>query len=278
MRAATLAATRYSVIVRNDSIQREPRRPAEIQKNISAASFQFARTLLWGKFMTKKWAVLAIAAVFSLAAGCGKNQNSGNSSTDNGQQAANQAVPAPQPAPAPEPPPPPPQPFVVPAGTAIPVILGTTINSRVNNPGDEFQGSVATDILVDNEVAIPKGSNVTGTVVTSKKQGKFKGEANLAVKLTSLQVNGKSYMIASSTYMDTEKGKGKRTAVVTGGGAAVGALIGGLAGGGKGAAIGAGIGAGGGLAASGATGGKNVEFSAESRITFKLTAAVTIDR
>jgi hypothetical protein len=234
--------------------------------------------------MNKKWAVLAIAAMFGLAAGCGKNQNSSNPSTDSNQQAANQqanqAAPAPQPvpAPAPEPPPPPPQPFVVPAGTALPVILGSTINSRVATVGDEFQGTVATDILVDNEVAIPKGSNVTGTVVTSKKQGKFKGEANLAVKLTHLEVGGKGYMIASSTYMDTEKGKGKRTAVVTGGGAAVGALIGGLAGGGKGAAIGAGIGAGGGLAASGATGGKNVEFSAESRITFKLTEAVTIDR
>jgi hypothetical protein len=230
--------------------------------------------------MNKKCAVLAIAAMFGLAAGCGKSQNSSNPSTDSSQQAANQSAPAPQPVPAPvpEPPPPPPQPFVVPAGTALPVILGSTINSRVATVGDDFQGTVATDILVNNEVAIPKGSNVTGTVVTSKKQGKFKGEANLAVKLTSLQVNGKSYMIASSTYMDTEKGKGKRTAVVTGGGAAVGALIGGLAGGGKGAAIGAGIGAGGGLAASGATGGKNVEFSAESRITFKLTEAVTIDR
>ena len=39
-----------------------------------------------------------------------------------------------------------------------------------------------------------------------------------------------------------------------------------------------GVGAGGGLAASGATGGKNVEFPAESSITFKLTEPVTIER
>ena len=226
--------------------------------------------------MNKKWAVFAMAAALGLAAGCGKKDNSANSA-DNSQGAANQPAPA-QPAPAPEPPPPPPQPFVVPAGTDIPVILSSTINSRVANPGDEWQGSVAADILVDNEVAIPKGSEVTGTVVNSKKQGTFKGQADLAVKITRLQVRGKGYMIASSTYASTEKGKGKRTAVVTGGGAAVGALIGGLAGGGKGAAIGAGLGAGGGLAASGATGGKNVEFTAESRITFKLQDAVTIDR
>jgi hypothetical protein len=229
--------------------------------------------------MNKKWAVLAIAAVLGWGAGCGKNSTSTNSQTDNGQPATGPSTTAErEKTPEPTPPPPPPQPFVVPAGTEIPVILTSTINSRVANPGDEFEGSVATDILVDGEAAIPKGSGVTGTVVNSKKQGTFKGQADLAVKLTRLQVRGKGYVVASSTYAATQKGKGKRTAAVTGGGAAIGALIGGLAGGGKGAAIGAGVGAGGGLAASGATGGKNVEFPAESRITFKLTDAVTIDR
>ncbi|HKM65611.1 MAG TPA: hypothetical protein VJX70_00470 [Candidatus Acidoferrum sp.] len=224
--------------------------------------------------MNRKWALFGLTAVLGIAAGCSKNGSSSNPSTDNGQQGSGQSTTAQQPTPPPEPP----KPLVVPAGTSIPVILSSTINSRVANPGDEFTGSVAEDISVDNEVAIPKGAQVTGTVVNSKKQGTFKGQAGLAVKLTRLEVRGKGYMIASSTYAATEKGKGKRTAVVTGGGAVVGALIGGLAGGGKGAAIGAGVGGGGGLAASGATGGKNVEFSAESRITFKLTDAVTIDR
>jgi len=158
------------------------------------------------------------------------------------------------------------------------VILTSTISSRTANPGDEFEGSVASNILVNEEVAIPKGSRVTGTVVNAKKQGAFKGEAVLSVKLTRLEVRGKGYMIATNAYGGTQKGKGKRTAVVTGGGAAVGALIGGLAGGGKGAAIGAGVGAGGGLAASGTTGGKNVEFPAESRITFTLAQEITIQR
>lgn len=222
--------------------------------------------------MSKKWAVFAIAAVLGFGAGCGKNENSSNTTTENGQQpSGSQQATTPTP-------PPPPKPFVVPAGTEIPVILSSSINSRTANPGDEWQGSVAADILVENEVAIPKGSDVTGTVVNAKKQGTFKGQADLAVKITRIQVRGKGYMVASSTYAGTQKGKGKRTAVVTGGGAAAGALIGGLAGGGKGAAIGAAVGGGGGLAASGATGGKNVEFSAESRITFKLENDLTIDR
>jgi len=224
--------------------------------------------------MNKKWAAFALMIGLAIAAGCKKGDTSPNSTTGNTQQGAAPSAAMQTPTPPPEPP----KPLVVPAGTQLPVILSSTINSRTANPGDEFEGSVAIDILVDNEVAIPKGSHVTGTVVNAKKQGTFKGEALLSVKLTHMGVRGKGYMIATNTYGGSEKGKGKRTAVVTGGGAGVGALIGGLAGGGKGAAIGAGVGAAGGLAASGATGGKNVEFPAESRITFKLAADVTIER
>lgn len=131
---------------------------------------------------------------------------------------------------------------------------------------------------MDGEVAIPKGSAVSGAVVNAKKQGAVKGEAILSIKLSSLRVRGKSYLIASSVLSEEEKGKGKRSAIMTGGGAAAGALIGGLAGGGKGAAIGAGVGAGGGLAASAGTGGKNAGFPAEARINFKLAADLTVDR
>jgi hypothetical protein len=179
---------------------------------------------------------------------------------------------------APAPPPEPPGPFVVPAGTSLPVILATSISSYKNKTGEDFSGNLAAPIVVNGEEAVPKGAKVTGTIVDAKKQGKFKGEALLTIRMTSITVRGKDYPIATHTWSDTEKGKGKRTAAITGGGAAVGALIGGLAGGGKGAGIGAAIGGGGGLAASGGTGGENVNLPAESKINFKLSKSVTIDR
>jgi hypothetical protein len=175
-------------------------------------------------------------------------------------------------------PPPKPPPFVVPAGTSFAVILGATLNSRINDAGEEFAATVAAPIMVGEEVAIPKGADVRGVITRSKKQGTFKGAADLAIMLTSVLINGKSYPISTSTYAESVKGKGKRTGAMTGGGAVVGALIGGLAGGGKGAAIGAGVGGGGGLVASGATGGENVTLAAESRVRFKLVNSVTIDR
>jgi hypothetical protein len=234
--------------------------------------------------MKRIWLAYGAAALL-LVAGCGKSNDDANqANAPNANSASNQAAPGQAPGqPAtqtepPAPPPEPPKPLVVPAGSSIPVILSSTLNSHKNRPGEEFEASVAAPIVVDGEAAIPKGARVTGVIVNAKKQGAVKGAAEMSIKLTSVTVREKNYLIATNSYGGTEKGKGKRSAVMTGGGAAVGALIGGLAGGGKGAAIGAGVGAGGGLATAAGTGGKNVEFPAESRITFKLSQPVTIDR
>jgi hypothetical protein len=202
-------------------------------------------------------------------------QSAAQTPTQEQAQAANPANAQPE---APAPPPEPPPPLVVPAGTTVPVILATSISSYKNKAGEEFEGNLAAPIVVNGEVAVPKGAKLRGTIVDAKKQGKFKGEALLTIRLTSVDVRGKEYLISTHTWSDTEKGKGKRTAVVTGGGAGGGALIGGLAGGGKGAGIGAAIGAIGGLAASGGTGGKNVNLPAETKINFKLAKSLTIER
>jgi hypothetical protein len=226
----------------------------------------------WRGSMNHKWAILGLATMLGLAAGCNKGDTSTNPSTDASQQGGSQSAVSQKAAPEP------PKPITMPADTPITVVLSSTISSKVAKPGDEFEATVSEPVVVDGRTAIPKGAHANGTVVDAKKQGTFKGEAVLAIRLTRVEIRGKGYTISTSPYGGTEKGKGKRTAVVTGGGAAVGALIGGLAGGGKGAAIGAGVGAGGGLAASGATGGKNVEFPAETAITFKLSEPVTIER
>jgi hypothetical protein len=252
--------------------------------------------------MKTNWMLVGAAALLFTVAGCGKSNNSANQTASNATNPAtpdaSQTAPGAQPGgaansanpaagaaagaaattPAPAPPPPPPPPFEVAAGTSLPIILSTKLNSKTSQAGDPFSGTLASAVLINGEVAIPKGSAVTGEVVDAKKQGTFKGEANLAIHLTSIVIRGKQFPITSSTYAATVKGKGKRTAVVTGGGAALGAIIGGIAGGGKGAAIGAGVGGGGGLAASGATGGENVTLAAESRVTFKLTNGITVER
>jgi len=207
-----------------------------------------------------------------------------------GQQAVAPA-PAPTPAPAPAtpeaaappaaapvaeapPPPPPPPPIVIPAGTNVVFRVSDTLSSKTSQDGQVFTGTLANGIASHGKVVIPAGSSVTGTVSEAKSAGKFKGEAILAIRLTSVNVRGVPHNITTDEYVVTQKGKGKRTAVVIGGGTGAGALIGGLAGGGKGALIGGLIGAGAGTAGAAFTGNKELTIPAESAVTVRTTAPI----
>lgn len=181
--------------------------------------------------------------------------------------------------PAPPPPPvekPKPQPIVVPAGTALTVKLGQAVGSKTSQTGQTFLATLAQPVTVRGMAAIPAGSTISGTVVSAKAKGKIKGEGELVLTLSNITVNGRTYAIRTATLDSTVKGKGKRTAVATGGGAAGGALIGGIAGGGKGAGIGALVGAGAGLIGGTLTGNKQIEYPAESALTFQLSAPLTL--
>jgi hypothetical protein len=98
----------------------------------------------------------------------------------------------------------------------------------------------------------------------------------LRLELTSLTIHGNQYPVRSTMAGFAQKGKGKRTAVAGGGGAALGAIIGGIAGGGKGAAIGLLAGGGAGVAGGAFTGNKQIELPAETALTFKLRNSVTL--
>ena len=167
-------------------------------------------------------------------------------------------------------------PLVVPAGTAITISLGSSIGSKLSKPGDTFTGSVAKDVLVGNAVVIPQGGTVSGTVADAKPLGKFKGGAVLQVRLDSVQIHGADVPVQAAARSFSEKGKGKRTAVITGGGAALGGIIGALAGGGKGAAIGAAAGAGAGAGGSAFTGNKDIVLPAESDLSFELSQPLEV--
>lgn len=168
------------------------------------------------------------------------------------------------------------EPLVVPAGTAVTVSLGSALGSKTSKAGETFSGSVSKDVLVGSAVAIPQGANVSGTVTDAKALGKFAGGAVLSVRLDSITLNGANMPVEASVKTFSAKGKGKRTAVITGGGAALGGLIGGLAGGGKGAAIGLAAGAGAGAGGSALTGNKDIALPAESAVTFELSQALEV--
>jgi hypothetical protein len=164
----------------------------------------------------------------------------------------------------------------IPLGTHISVITDQTISSKDAKIGQPVTGTIAKDVVVGGKVVIPKGSVAKLSVSSVQASGRLSTPAKLYLRLRTVTLKGKTYSFATSSAGRTEKGKGKRDAGFIGGGAAGGAAIGALAGGGKGAAIGAAAGAGAGTAGAAATGKKEVEFPAESRLTFTTRAAVEI--
>lgn len=164
--------------------------------------------------------------------------------------------------------------YTVPAGTRVSVRMGQTLHAKTANVGEGFDGTLANAIRVGGVTVIGAGTPVSGTVIAAKGQGRFKGEGDLGITLNRIG----SETVRTSDYVASVKGKGKRTAVMTGGGAGGGALIGGLAGGGKGALIGGLIGAAAGGAGSAFTGNKALEIPAESIVSFSLRSAITVTK
>jgi hypothetical protein len=126
----------------------------------------------------------------------------GVTSVDDQSTVEPEATPAEAPAqamaPAPPPPPPPvgkpkPQPIVIPAGTRLTITTSQALGSKTSQTGQTFLGTLAQPVSVKGRAAIPAGSTVSGTVVTAKAKGRFKGEGELALSLTSITVHGHTY-------------------------------------------------------------------------------------
>ena len=165
----------------------------------------------------------------------------------------------------------------VPQGAKITVVTDQSVGSKAARVGETVTGSVAQDVTSEGKVVIPKGASVKLTVSSVQASGRLSTPAKLYLRLRTVTVGSKTYTLATSSAGRTLGGKGKRDAGFIGGGAAGGAVIGALAGGGKGAAIGAAAGAGAGTAGAAATGKKDIEFPAETKLAFATRAAVTIN-
>jgi hypothetical protein len=173
-----------------------------------------------------------------------------------------------------EPPPPPPPPamadFTLASGTNVVIRMIDAVDSQTNRVGQTFRATLDQPIMLDGNVAIPRGADAVVKLVDSQESGKLTGKADLKLSLQSIGFNGRMVDVNSQTVTEESSSRGARTAKVAGGTAALGAIIGGIAGGGKGAAIGAGAGAAAGAGAEVVTSGQKVHIPSETRLTFVL--------
>ena len=218
--------------------------------------------------------LLVVLVVFTLW-GCSHSPSTVESTdASSGNAASSSMQMAPPPAPAQRAPAP--KPVVVHSGTVIAVTLDQSVSSKDANQGDHFEASVAEPVVVEGKAVIPKDARVSGTVILAKSAGRFRGNAELGLELDTVTVNGKRYKVETKEVEEVGKGRGKRTAIGVGGGAALGAIVGAIAGGGKGAAIGAGAGAGAGTAGAAFTGNRDISIPAETRLHFRLSAPLEL--
>ena len=170
--------------------------------------------------------------------------------------------------------------YVLPAGTKVAVRTEDTIDSAKAAEGQTYAAEVADGVLDENgDVVIPRGSNAQIVIRSASKGGRFHGASDLVLDLQSISVEGQEYLVSTTDVKQTGRqgvGANKRTAEMTGGGAALGAIIGAIAGGGKGAAIGAGAGAGGGVLTQVLTKGGSIKVPSETVLTFQLDKPVRI--
>lgn len=169
------------------------------------------------------------------------------------------------------------EPVIIREGTPIKIRTETELSTKSTKTGDSFAATLAEPIVIEGKVVAPRGSRVEGRVVNSDPGGRVKGVATISVRLIQLRVGERGVEINTGVIAHKAHTTKRKDATEIGIGAGVGAAIGALAGGGQGAAIGA---ASGGAAGTGlvlATHGEPAVLPAESVLTFKLTAPVTVE-
>jgi hypothetical protein len=166
----------------------------------------------------------------------------------------------------------------IPAGTHVLLRMENSLSSRTAQSGDYVYLRTAVPIVEAGQTVVPAGSYVQGVVTGSRRSGRVKGRAELAIRLETLTLgNGKVYQFAPHlSSVDSEEsgqkvvgkenaveqaaGKGRdagRIAFFTGSGAAIGGLATETV---RGAGIGAGVGSAVGLATVLLTRGREVNL------------------
>ena len=150
------------------------------------------------------------------------------------------------------------------------------VTSKKAKVGTPIDFTVIRDVTVNGYLAIPRGATVHGVLAEVKHAGQLTGSPELALQMTSLDIDGHNYPVDSDLFKVKGPSKTGRTVSNAIGGALIGAIIGGAAGGGGGAAIGAAAGGGAGTVASAAS-NPNAWIPAEALVTFHLASPVTVD-
>ena len=163
-------------------------------------------------------------------------------------------------------------PLTVPAGATVTIRMLDSIDTGTNYAGETFRATLDSPLLVDGQAVVPKGAEAIGRLVSVERSGRVQGRPMLTLELTALNFEGKSVAIQTSSYQEAGPSQTRRTAILAGGGAALGTILSVVAGGGF--LLGSNVGAAAGTAVQAVQGGKQLRIPGESLITFTLQSPI----
>jgi hypothetical protein len=183
--------------------------------------------------------------------------------------------------------------ITIPAGTEVPLLLKSAIDTKNTRVGDGVYCQTSFPVVIDNTIVIPAGTYVKGEVVKAERAGRIKGRAQVLFKFNTLIFpNGYTVEIPGTIHHDSgspnssvdEEGKitadpqkGKDAGTIakgTGIGAAGGAIATGSR---TGVLGGAGIGMVAALATVFATRGQDVRIEPGTSLKMLLQRPLTVD-
>jgi hypothetical protein len=164
----------------------------------------------------------------------------------------------------------------IPAGTALPLQMTSTISSASAQVEAPVSAKLQNAISINGDTVIPAGAVLHGNVTDVERSGRVKGRAHVAFAFNEVAMNsGREDLRTNPLTFEAEQTKGE-DATKVGVGAVGGAILGGILGGKKGAAKGAAGGAAAGTGVVLATRGEEVTVSEGTNVTATLAQPMTV--
>lgn len=165
----------------------------------------------------------------------------------------------------------------LPAGTVLPVDLGTTVGSDISRVEQRVEGTLRRAVTANGIEVLPAGTAVSGHVTAARRPGKVKGRGFIAMRFTRIDTPGAgSTQMSTATISRTAPATKEKDALKIIAPAAAGAIIGRIAGDKGDARKGAVIGGAAGTGYVLATRGKDIQLAKGADLAVKLTAPLTV--
>ena len=167
--------------------------------------------------------------------------------------------------------------LIVAADSVIGLQIETPVSSETARVEDEVEARVTRDVTVNDQIAVPAGTRMLGSVVLVERGGKVKEQARLGIRFHTIVLASSDQLpvVTETVYREGKSPGGKSTAKI-GTAAVAGAILGGIFGGTRGAVIGGSAGAAGGTATVLASDRDPATFPAGSTLTVRLSEPATV--